>query len=152
MIVYPNFQRTLFFAPGYSLFRCKGKKWIQEDEPAWWLSWWFAWQQHLKASFHLPLSIESSPLCGLHLLESKISWKIFKNIGYPHMWKIWTSEHKPERLRRTQAGMIIPVYNGPKQKECWRHERSFALTGLPCVGCAIPGVIPPSVVFSPLRG
>ena len=28
MIVYPNFQRTLFFAPGYSLFKCKGKKWI----------------------------------------------------------------------------------------------------------------------------
>ncbi len=78
--------------------------------------------------------------------------KSLKILAIPICEKSERPKHKPERLRRTQTGMIIPVYNGPKQKECWRHERSFALTGLPCVGCAIPGVIPPSVVFSPLRG
>ena len=30
----------------------------------------------------------------------------------------WSKKNKPERLERTQTGMIIPVYIGANQKEC----------------------------------
>ena len=89
MIVYPNFQRTLFFTPGYSLFKCKGKKWIHEDEPAWWQSWWAAWKRHLKTSFiclsqptHHHFGVTSS------WIENRYRSKIHKNICYPNLLRI----------------------------------------------------------------
>ena len=67
-------------------------------------------------------------------------------------WIICSSKHKPERLIRLQAGVSPPLYQVPTN-ECWRHDRSFALTGLPCMlGVQCRGLTPPSVFLSPLRG
>ena len=59
---------------------------------------------------------------------------------------------KPERLTRPQAGMIIPDKTDPTDRSAEGTKDLSPFQGFRAFGCPIPGVLPPSVVSSPLRG
>ena len=62
------------------------------------------------------------------------------------------NKSKPERLTRPQAGLIIPVKTGPTNRSAEGTKDLSPFQGFRAFGCPIPGVLPPSVVSSPLRG
>jgi len=69
------------------------------------------------------------------------------------MGKIQIDRHKPERLERTQAGMQSPlILDTNKWSAEGTKDHLSPFQGFRVLGYLIPGVIPPSVVFSPLRG
>ena len=59
---------------------------------------------------------------------------------------------KPERLRRPQAGVSPPCILGPIERSAEGTKDLSPFQGFRAFGYPIPGVLPPSVIFSPLRG
>ena len=77
-----------------------------------------------------------------------------KSLPIPYLYKKFCStKPKPERLTRTQAGMIIPVImNTTKRSAEGTKDHLSPFQGFRVLGHPTPGVIPPSVVSSPLQG
>ena len=71
----------------------------------------------------------------------------------PLYWKkFWSSELKPERLTRPQAGVKPPFISGPNKRSAEGTKDLSPLQGFVIGWILYPGATPPSVVLTPLWG
>ena len=99
----------------------------------------------LFVAFRVGFEHESGEYARIHLFITNLRiWELLKEDE-----KFWSTEQKPERLERTQAGMIIPVYIGANKRSAEGTKDLSPFQGFRVLGIWYRGWYPRLWFFAP---